>query len=445
MFKRWADLTSQCSTTSERLSVISRPPRGAISVSISQVQLVKRSTLGAGVYSSVTNVSSSIPSVSYDAIHSLRFHVLIVFTASGVLGRLVYVPELPRLLNAVTLRPYDMGSSKVYYRPEMDDLFRKATGVDVATQVLRHKARQQMLEKERVGRSRLEGRRRIVRCLIVAAAELLWEGYDPSPDEIIDPETGEVTDWQPRKGMNSSETYKAFRDRFAPTHKLKSFLFADYLLDQFPSRLAYSPATGWMEDPAMVLRKKDDFDILTERWVADRAFEMLEKLTDWRHEDYYHKGYGGYVTNWTEAAAKYHVHRMESHLKSGATVYTEHVPIGLREMPGLRRFRKLRVKCGLQDEISAGLRPLPQRPERGGFVTQYSFDEYVRLDQFAAAAELERADGIKFFNKIIRHTCIGCPESALLFYPMGFEGLVEHMRTSHGRRFWTKDDFETIG
>lgn len=407
--------------------------------------MVKRSTLGAGVYSSVTNVSSNIPLVSYSAIFSLRSHVLIVSTASGVLGKLDCVPGLGRLLDRVTLKPYPMGSSKVYYRPEVDDLFRNATGVDAETQVLKHKARQQMLEKERVGRSRLEGKRRIVRCLIVAAAELLWDGYDPCPDEIIDPETGEVTDWQPRKGMNSSETYKAFRDRFAPTHKLKSFLFADYLLDEFPSRLAYNPAAGWLEDPTLVLRKKDDFDILTERWVADRAFEMLEDLTDWHLNNYYHKGYGGYVTNWIQAATEYHIHRMENHLESGATVNMEHVPIGLRGIPGLRRFRKLRVKCGLQDEVSAGLRPLPQRPERGGAVTQYSFDEYVHLDQLAAVAEQERAEAIKSFNRIIRHTCVGCPESALLFYPMGFQGLVEHMRLSHSRRFWTKDDFETIG
>lgn len=445
MFKRWADLTSQCSTTSERLSDISRPPRGAISVLISQVQLVKRSPLGAGAYSSVTNVSSSTRSVSHDTILSLRFHVLIVFTASATLGRLVSVSELPLLLKHVTLLPYDTGSSTVYYRPEIDDLFRNVTGVDAATLILEHKARQQMLEKERVEISRLEGRRRVVRCLIVEAAELLWDGYDPSPDEIIDPETGEVTDWQPREGMNSADTYRTFRDRFAPTHKLKSFLFADSLLDEFPSRLAYSPATGWMADPTMVFRKKDDFEFISERWVADRAFEMLEKLTDWRHNAYYHKGYGGYVTNWTDAAMEHHVHRMESHLKTGATVKMEHVPIGLHGIPGLRRIRKLRVKCGLQDEISAGLRPLPQRPERGGFVTRYSFDEYVRLDQIAAAAELERADATKYFNKIIRHTCIGCPESGLLFYPMGFEGLAEHMRFAHPKRFWTKDDFETIG
>ena len=378
-------------------------------------------------------------------IHSLRFQLLIGFIAQGALRKLGHVPGFLLALDDVTLLPYQMGSSVIFYRPEVDDLIRKATGLYLETQKLNHQTRQQMIEKERVGRSGLEGHRRIVRCLIVNAAELLWEGYDPSPTEIKNPETGEITDWQPREGMDSSETYKAFRDRFASTHKLKTFLFPDYLIDEFPTRLPYNPAGGWMEDPTMLLRKKEHFHNLTERWVADKAFEMLEKLTDWRHTNYYHKGYGGFVTNWTLAAKKYHVDRMEAHLETGATVHMEHVPIELRQAGGLRRFHKLRAKCGLQDERSATMRPLPQRPERGGFVAQYTFDEYVYLDQLAAAAEQERADAIKYFNKIIRHTCVGCPETALLFYPMGFEALVEHMRFAHAKRFWTKDDFHTIG
>ncbi|KAA6415373.1 MAG: hypothetical protein FRX48_00088 [Lasallia pustulata] len=331
----------------------------------------------------------------------------------GAIRKLAHVPGVRSVLDHVSLVPYQNGSSMVFYRPEVDDLIRKATGLYLETQLLNHKTRQQMTDKVRIERSGLEGHRRIVRCLVVAAAELLWEGYDPSPNETKDPETGEVSDWQAREGMDSSDTFKTFRDRFAPTYKLKTFLFPDYLLDEFPTRLAYNPASGWMEDPTMLLRKKEHFDDLTERWVADKAFEMLIKLTDWRHTNYY--------------------------------LNMEHVPIELREAAGLRRFRKLRAKCGLQEEKSATMHPLPQRPERGGFVKQYSFEEYVQLDQLAAAAEQERADAIKYFNKIIRHTCVGCPETALLFYPMGFEALVEHMRFAHARRFWTKDDFHTIG
>lgn len=349
------------------------------------------------------------------------------------------------VLGDVNLLPYQTGSSLIFFRPEVNNLVCTATGLYLETQELNHKARQQLTEKERVGRSGLEGHRRIVRCLVVAAAELLWEGYDPSPMEIKDPESGKIIGWQQREGMGSSETYQAFRDRFAPTQKLKTFLFPDYLLDEFPTRLPYNPASGWMDDPTMLLRKKEQFDTLTERWVADRAFEMLEKLTDWRHTNYYHKGRGGYVTNWIRAAKEYHVERMEASLEECATVNLEHVPVESRQASELRRFHKLRVKCGLQDERSTTMHPLPQRPERGGLLSPYSFDQYVRLDQLAAAAEQERAAGIKYFNKIIRHTCVGCPETALLFYPMGFEALVEHMRSAHAKRFWTKDDFDTIG
>ena len=375
----------------------------------------------------------------------LNSQVLIFSIALGAIRKLCHIPGVRSVLDHVSLVPYQNGSSMVFYRPEVDDLIRKATGLYLETQLLNHKTRQQMTDKVRIERSGLEGHRRIVRCLVVAAAELLWEGYDPSPNETRDPETGEITDWQARECMDSSETFKTFRDRFAPTHKLRTFLFPDYLLDEFPTRLAYNPASGWMEDPTMLLRKKEHFDDLTERWVADKAFEMLVKLTDWRHTNYYRKGYGGFVTNWAQAAKKYHIDRMEAHLETGATVNMEHVAIELREAAGLRRFRKLRAKCGLQEEKSATMHPLPQRPERGGFVKQYSFDEYIQLDQLAAAAEQERADAIKYFNKIIRHTCVGCPETALLFYPMGFEALVEHMRFAHARRFWTTDDFHTIG
>lgn len=443
--KLWAELTRRCSTTSERSWATSKLPRAAISVLILEVQLVNQSLLGAGVYSSVLIVSRSILLVSYHMILSLRFRVLIVFIALGALRKLGHVPGVLSVTDKVTLLPYQSGSSIIYYRPEVDDLIRKATGLYLETQIVNHQSRQQMTQKERVGRSGLEGHRRIVRCLVIAAAELLWEGYDPSPTEIKDPQTGEITDWQPREGMGSSETYETFRHRFAPTHKLKTFLFADYLIDEFPTRLPYNPASGWMEDPTMLLRKNEHFDNLTERWVADKAFEMLEKLTDWRNADYYHKGYGGYVTNWIQAATQYHIDRMEDHLKTGATVNLEHIPIERREAYGLRRLRKLRAKCGLQNEKSASLRPLPQRPERGGFVSQYSFDEYVHLDQLAAAAEQERADSIKLFNKLVRHTCASCPETSLLFFPMGFEALVEHMRLGHAKRFWTKDDFDTIG
>ena len=358
---------------------------------------------------------------------------------------MAHVEGVYPVMTQVTLIPYQTSSTLIFYRPEIDDLIHKATGLHLDTHMLILKTGQQLVAKDRIERSGLEGHRRIVRRLIVAAAELLWEGNDPSPTEIKDPGTGEIIDWQPRECMDSSETFKAFRDRFAPTHRLKSFLFPDYLLEDSPTRLPYDPASGWIEDPTMVLRRKEHFDNLTERWVADRAFEMLIKLTDWRHSSYYHKGYGGFVSNWIGAAKQYHICRMDAHLKAGATVEMAHVPVELRESYEFRRLRKLRAKCGLQDEKSATMHPLPKRPERGGFVNRYSFDEYVHLDQLAAAAEQERADAIKHFNKIIRHTCVACPDTSLLFYPMGFEALLEHMRLGHARRFWTTDDFHTIG
>ena len=302
----------------------------------------------------------------------------------------------------------------------------------------------QMIKKNQIESSQLEAHRRQVRLGIVQFAQTMWEGQDPDPDELIDAETGEILERLPRAHLSSPDTFKVFRERFAPTHELRKYLFPAYNVVTRPSMLPYDPATGWMHDPTTAL-KLNDFQHLTSRWISDHAENMLRRLTQWREGTYYRKGYGGYVGNWVDAAKQYHIARLEAELDSGCTVHISHAPATHHGNDCFARIRKLRMKCGLQDEGAAHMHALPQRPHRDNLITQYSLKEYVDLDQQAVDAELVRQEGIKSFNKIVRKSCVACPDTTLLFYPMGFEGLVQHMKFGHAKLFWETDDFHVIG
>ena len=362
--------------------------------------------------------------------------------ASGALRK---IEQLYFVLPHLTLRPYGREpTGKTFYLPEIDDLLRSQEGTDVGTQLRARKQNSQKQEMQRLEKSAIEANRRTVRGLLVLAAKQLWEGHDPAPYEDRRPGTGELIGWIGRPHMSSSRTFEVFRERFAPTSKLQEFLFPAFALADKPTEVPYCTASGWMEDPTMTLRKRNDFINLTQRWFSDNAFEMLLKLTCWRHEHYDRKGFGGYVSNWTDAVKQYHIARLVGELRTGATVNMEYVPASLQSMGRYHRLRKLRSKCGLHDE-NGKMAPLPKRPERGGVISKISYNEYVSQDRLASAAEKKRAEGIKYFNKIMLRTCNGCPETALLFYPMGVEGLVEHMRVAHARTYWTDDDFHILG
>lgn len=399
---------------------------------------------GAGVCSYAKTASRRTPLVSI-SISYLSCGVNDFVTAIGALR---LMPTIFPVVNFVRNEIYRVPSAntEVYFKPEIDHLLAFFTGHDFDTNLMVYKRLQQEAEKDRRETSSLETRRRTVRHLIVAAAESMWNGTEPFPIPILCAETGDILGWDRFPDSPTKSSYRAFRRRFAPTRVLKSFLFPDYALSDKPRQLPYSAAAGWMDDPTMSLKKSDDFrEVVTPAWVREKAGGMLSCLTDWRHTEYYRKGRGGYVTNWMDAVKQWHITRMEAELESGAIVRMDHVPEDLHGDRHYWRIHKLRIKLGLQNDETRGMNPLPGRPERGIAVSREAYDEFQRLDQRATEAEQKQLEGIKHFNKIIRHTCVACPDTSLLLYPMGFEGMLEHLRTWHPKLYFTTDDFHPIG
>ena len=369
-------------------------------------------------------------------------------TSVVAIGALRLMPSIFPVVNFVRNQVYPVPSSntEIYFKPEIDHLLAFFTGLDFDTNLMVYKRWQQEAEKGRRQTSTLETRRRAVRYLIVAAAEDMWNGIEPFPAPVVCADTGNVIGWNLLADSPTKSSYKVFRTRFAPTHLLKSFLFPDYALCNNPNQLPYNAASGWMDDPTMSLKRTDDFlQEVTHAWVRDKACGMLSCLTDWRHTEYYRKGRGGYVTNWMDAVKEWHIARMEAELKSGAIVRMDHVAADLQQDKHYWRIHKLRTKLGLQDEGADGMNPLPKRPERGIAVSREAYDEFQHLNQRAAEAEQKQLEGIKHFNQILRHTCVACPDTSLLMYPMGFEGMLEHLRMYHPKLYFTTDDFHPIG
>ena len=52
--------------------------------------------------------------------------------------------------------------------------------------------------------------------------------------------------------------------------------------------------------------------------------------------------------------------------------------------------------------------------------------------------EIHRAhnEAVSYFNKIVRATCMRCPNTGQLFHPIGFRGLVAHLMVTHPKDFW---------
>ena len=328
-------------------------------------------------------------------------------------------------------------------KAEIDDLVRGQFEIDLGTLLKAEYECKQVAAKRRLERSRLEVNRRLVRHKLVQVAKLLWEGVDPNPDVYFSADG--VVSYHARPNTVSGETFRPFRERFAPTAELEKFLFPDYHLVDKPTQTEHNPEAGWLWDPTILVDKSMRADQISEQWYCDHAAGMLLSLTNSRERNYMLKGYGGYVDIWVKACTQYHLKRLEAEIESGVTVSMANTPVNVQHTRNYDRIRKLRAKCGLQKEGYGMMAPLPQRVDVNDFSSHYSFEKYLEMNRVAAAAEDDRKTKIKAFNKIVRHTCVGCPITGGLFYPMGLEGLLEHMRAAHPREFWETDDFHVIG
>lgn len=250
------------------------------------------------------------------------------------------------------------------------------------------------IEKSPIGR-----KRRTLRVELVKVAERLWTGTDEE----------------------SAATYAVYRNRFAPTVMLHKFLFPDCLLYETPTALPFEAEYGWLVDPTMELKGHQAVDkaLGNPTWIADKAQEMLSKLTKVMEPSgvinrFYEEkgfGYGGFVSNWIEAAEQYHIRRIELALNQGRVVTTD---IWGTDTKTATRVHTLRRRIGLQDRVGVLWHGM----------THHHRDRLVRL-----------------FNKIMRHGCVACPENDLLMFPRGLHSMVAHMRTSHPDRFWLSDNW----
>ena len=353
------------------------------------------------------------------------------------------IPNYEALLRFSTMSYFRSSHGNfMYYLPEMDDLVRQQTGLDLKAHTSIAKQCRYSLEVNRVHRSVLEARRRAIRLKIIAFAKLIWEGVDPDPDLVN--ENGVFT-LQARPHLSSSETYRGFRERFAPTFELGKFLFPEYLISEKPQDVPYNDLGGWITDPTMALSRSTTIYDVNNRWISNNAESMLSYLTAWYDPRYLHKGFGGYVVSWVTAARDFQTRRLEAELESGMTVEIGWAPASSHGLSEFSRIRKLRAKCGLQEERDVEMASLPKRLDIHDFSVPYSLEQYVRLDNRAAVAARKRQRKIQDFNKIIKHTCVACPATGGLFFPMGIRGMLDHMAIFHPMKFWFSDDFHIVG
>ena len=341
-----------------------------------------------------------------------------------------------------------MNGVKKYFRPEIDETLRIWTGFDFATNILILKEYRHMKSMIHLEASPLEAYRRKVRRAIVAAAQQIWEGVDPDP-ETLPPRQGVLAaEWSVTLKNLTADTFRYYRDRWAPTSKLPEFLFPPYNIAEFPTTVPLALlGTGYLMDPTMSIRSMSKFTTSFPciRWIKNQAMNMIHRLVIWSDPQYCQKGYGGHVSKWVDAAKDFHLARFEQDLLNETTVSMARIPVEEHDNAFYRHLRLAREKAGLQKRGDFSLLPISRRPARGSYLDQYSFEEFVHLDRRAASEESKRAGQLKTFNKLMRNTCQCCPMSGWRYFPQGYQGLIDHMRDHHAMQFWALDDWHTIG
>ncbi|KAL2013140.1 hypothetical protein VTN00DRAFT_665 [Thermoascus crustaceus] len=194
-----------------------------------------------------------------------------------------------------------------YYLPMVDQILRGAIGMDYKAAEKRHTALAEYAKYLSAEWSSEEVFRRRVRRRIVQIAERMWDGWDPTPIEHIDPVTQRHV-VHPRPLI---ARLAAFRTRFAPTYMLHKFLFPDFKLCDNPRWLEWEEPGRWLPDPTMHIRTAEDTEHATQHWLIFHAESMIERLAWCESDDYDKEGYGGTVSTWVEQATAYHVRRFE--------------------------------------------------------------------------------------------------------------------------------------
>lgn len=300
-----------------------------------------------------------------------------------------------------------------YYRPSVDMFLISFTGKTSAQLIQAHKLAMVSKARTRMDNSVAETLRRGLRSKILEAAEKQWDQSPSIPDDGL-LGFGDASN-PPLQSVQ--ELFQQLRTTFAPTSRLKGFLFPPWFLsDKLTSCLSISDFK-WLKDPTATLNRFNlTKRLLDEAWVTNAAQRMLEALADYRSPNYDTIHGGGTVTTWIKAASDWNMSRIEAELADGSTIRLEHMTATTShdlDRYKHRGIRRMREQLGL-----------PRSP------TLQEFSSQNALVGKEAAAN-------RFFHKIVRHACTRCPESSFYFFPCGLESMLTHMREQHPVRFWT--------
>lgn len=338
----------------------------------------------------------------------------------------------PPTVDRQVIRHHPNCLTEYYFRPEIEELVINRIGFSVSVCELAIKRQQTQVRHLRLQHSTAEGRRRRVRWQLIFAAQQLWEGEDPYPIVHLEPITNIITT-ERHPGLPDADTYRVYRETFAPTNELVQFLFAPAAMSEQPSEVPYHPASGWLADPTKALKTQVQIDTtVTSDWLRVAALAMLDKLTDWdpdpeKYDKYFAKGRGGYVDMWREMAIDWHLQRLEKEVSSGECVRMVHVePAWQYKIQFYRNALDIRP-----DHM------MPVRPVHGLNMTDEEWHQFMQRDQAVTQAEREREDRIKTFNRLIRHCSFRCPVDLARTQPRGLVGFVKHMFHFHPELFWS--------
>lgn len=331
------------------------------------------------------------------------------------------------LLKVATVLPHR--ETKLYSRPTIDTILRVRTGRGLVDFELDQKIAEYVQLCRRQEQTKVEQRRVAVRLRIVAAAELLWEGNDPAFTACLST-IQDLDEASSTSHLKSEDMFRAFRERFAPTQVLRSFLFPAHLLTFTPTSLSYfehgvATVGTWLYDPTKELCTPKDFAQLSDVTIKFMALSMLHSLIGYHGTANHFTG--SETTSFVKAANAYHTLRLKNELSSGSVMRMEFANILTPDIH-LRGIRKLRLKLGLS-AMSSSTQHL-----RYPHLTPYQQTPHGDSGFSNARAE-ELAN--KHFIRLATLACTRCPHSGYIFYPAGLDGLLRHVRRDHPTTFWT--------
>jgi hypothetical protein len=274
----------------------------------------------------------------------------------------------------------------------------------------------------------VEQARTQLRWLIVKAAQKIWKGIDPYPDETL----------ISKSIQRDPKRFEMYRIRFAPTEKLIEFLFPPFKLGYLP-KASESLQKKYVQDPTDDLPTRTELNLVTAPWIRDRAFVMLTELTTWIAFGNYPMSFPS--ANWFKAAYDYHRRSLLNRIRQGHLFETH---IYQPTPPGFiihQRSIRLAQHLGIDVEYFLLKRLLSQQSREDSAHgdranLQYAIERVENADIFWARKQEEAFDR---FVQIVEAGCSRCPVTGDCFAPAGLDNMLLHVSEAHPSIFWDGD------